>query len=159
MVNRLDDKGDKMIEVDLVVEDAIAAYDLYEEVFNTVKVNGTNYKKGDGLNEVIFLLEGVQFHLLDASSGFGFLTPVQGETRPIWINLILDDAKSVYQRAIQKGFNVIFPLTDMPEFGLFNGVIEDPFGHRWVLEELYREISFEERTSLLAKKFDQVKGE
>ena len=51
------------IEIDLVIEDSVRAFGLYETVFGAEKVEVTAYRRG--LNEAIFTLHGTRFHLLD----------------------------------------------------------------------------------------------
>jgi len=36
----------------------------------------------------------------------------------------------------------------MPDYGLSNAIFADPFGYQWMLHQIQREVSFEERIRL-----------
>ncbi|MGV8082853.1 MAG: hypothetical protein AB2L09_04350 [Coriobacteriia bacterium] len=43
-------------------------------------------------------------------------------------------------------------LNEMPEMGASNAVLSDPFGYVWMLHQLHRVVSFEERTKIWDEK-------
>lgn len=132
------------VEIDMVVADSIKALKLYERIFGVERLEATAYERG--LNEAVFKLYGTQFHLLDENHQYGLLAPLEGERQPMWLNLLVPDIQDVFSKAVGFGCLVIQPINEMPEMGLSNAIISDPFGYMWVLHQVHREVSFEERT-------------
>lgn len=62
---------------------------------------------------------------------------------PVTIHLYVEDADTVFDRAVAAGASVKMPPTDM-FWGDRYAVIEDPFGHRWSIATHIRDLSPEE---------------
>lgn len=140
------------VEIDMVVFDSVKALELYELVFGAERVEVTAYERG--LNEAVFTLFGTRFHLLDENHEYQLFAPKKGEGKPIWLNLMVDDLKKTFEKAAAAGFLVIQDIVEMPEMGVSNAMVADPFGHLWMLHQIHREVSFEERI----KHMDEVLG-
>lgn len=138
------------VEFDMVLEDCLAAFGLYREVFGAESVEATNLPKGQ--NEVVFTLHGVRFHMLDQNEEFQLRAPAKGMVLPCWMNVLVEDIRAVYDKAVGCGFTVISPLTDMMDFGVSTVSLLDPFGYQWMLTQIHEFKSFEERVELLTKK-------
>jgi hypothetical protein len=63
----------------------------------------------------------------------------------MWLNVLVPDIKATFEKAIESGFNEIQPVTELSEMGVSNAVCIDPFGYIWMLHQVHREVSFEER--------------
>ena len=50
------------------------------------------------------------------------------------------------------GCSEIQPVTEMADYGLSNAMFMDPFGYIWMLHQIHREVSFEERVKLWEEK-------
>ncbi|MEN6324559.1 MAG: VOC family protein [Syntrophomonas sp.] len=138
------------VEIDMVVCDSVKALELYERVFGAERVEATAYE--NGLNEAVFTIFGTRFHLLDENAEYQLFAPKDGERKPMWLNVLVPDIKATFEKAIESGFNEIQPITEIPEMGVSNAVCTDPFGYVWMLHQIHREVSFEERTKILEGK-------
>jgi uncharacterized glyoxalase superfamily protein PhnB len=138
------------VEIDMVVSDSVKAFELYKRVFGAERVEVTAYEKG--LNEAIFTIYGTRFHLLDENPEYQLFAPKEGERKPMWMNVLVLDIKATFEKAVESGFNEIQPVTEIPEMGVSNAVCSDPFGYVWMLHQIHREVSFEERTKMWDEK-------
>ena len=138
------------VEIDMVVSDSVKALELYERVFEVERVEVTAYEKG--LNEAVFLLYGTRFHLLDENPEYGLYAPKEDESKPIWMNVLVPDIKATFEKAIKSGFKEDQPITEIKEMGVSNAMCTDPFGYVWMLTQIHREVSFEERTKIWDEK-------
>jgi len=73
-------------------------------------------------------------------------------TPSLWINILVPDIAVTYKRAMEAGCTEIQPLSELPDFGVINALFTDPFGYIWMLHQIVREVSFEERTRILEEK-------
>lgn len=131
------------VEFDFVVSDSLAALKLYESIFEVERVEVTDMPKG--LNEVVFNLYGTRFHMLDQNPEYQLEAPQPGARLPFWFNVMVPDIKKHHDAALKAGCTEIQPVTEMQEFGVSNSAFADPFGYQWMLHQMHREVSFEER--------------
>lgn len=141
------------VEIDFVVKDSLKALELYENVFEVQRVEVTGYETGK--NEAMFTMYGTRFHLLDENPDFMLIAPKEGDPKPMWVNIVVPDIKETYGKAITAGCSEIQPVTEMEVFGISNAMFSDPFGYIWMLHQIYREVSFEERCRIME---EQMKG-
>jgi PhnB protein len=134
------------VEIDFVVEDCLQACALYQKIFDIEPIEGTDFPTGE--NEVVFTLYGTRFHLLDENPEFQLIAPKPGDPKPIWFNITVQDIASTYDKAISEGCIEIQPVTEIPDFGVSNAIFSDPFGYLWMLHQVHKEVSFEERKKL-----------
>jgi PhnB protein len=81
--------------------------------------------------------------LADEFPDFGVLSPLSiGGTATV-LHLYSEDVEALWQRALDAGAEVRQPLGDA-FWGESYGQITDPFGHRWGLAQLVREVPREE---------------
>lgn len=59
------------------------------------------------------------------------------------LNLYVEDADTVFQRAVDAGATVIMPVTNA-FWGDRCGMVVDPFGHRWAIATHQEDVSSEE---------------
>lgn len=138
------------VEIDMVVIDSVKAFELYEQVFGAQRIEVTAYERGR--NEAVFTIFGTRFHLLDENAQYQLLAPKEGERKPMWLNVLVPDIKATFAKAIESGFTAIQPVTEMPAMGASNALCIDPFGYVWMLHQIHREVSFEERKKILEEK-------
>ncbi|NJP38564.1 VOC family protein [Alkalicoccus luteus] len=135
------------IEIDLIVHDSLDALRLYETIFDIKRLTVTDLQQGQ--NEVIFSIYGTEIHLLDENEAYGMKAPSGEEPLPIWINVTVPDIHKAYNNAIAGGCRDMQPVTTMEKYGISNAVFMDPFGYQWMLHEVHRELSEEERDAML----------
>jgi PhnB protein len=59
------------------------------------------------------------------------------------VHLFLADAEDVFARATSAGASVVEPLTRQ-YWGDLTGMLEDPYGHRWIIAQRLEDLSEEE---------------
>lgn len=101
-----------------------------------------------GLNEAVFTLYGTRIHLLDENAEYGLKAPEAGAAAPMWLNVMVEDIGNTFKKALEHGCREIQHVTLMEEMGVSNAIVLDPFGYSWLLHQMHREVSFEEREAL-----------
>lgn len=134
------------VEIDMVVLDSLQALELYEKIFDLEPIEVTAFSRGE--NEVVFSLYGVRFHMLDENPQFEMIAPKPGDPKPIWFNIMVPDIEETYTKAIDQGCTEVQGVTEMKDYGVSNAIFSDPFGYLWMLHQIHKEVSFEERTKL-----------
>ena len=134
------------VEIDFVVSDSRQALPFYEKVFGVEKVEATSFDQG--MNEAVFMLYGARFHMLDANPQYGLVAPDPKQPSPIWINIMVEDIKATFLKALESGCTAGQPVNHIANMGVSNAVILDPFGHQWLLHQMHRVVSFEEREQM-----------
>lgn len=142
------------IELDMVVPDSLLALKLYEKIFDLERVEVTDFDKGQ--NEVIFTLYGLNIHMLDESPDIGLNAPSDNSLFPIWLNVTVPDIEETFTKAMDQGCTDIQPVQEVDDFGVSNAIFVDPYGYQWMLHQVHREVSFEERNEIWEEK---LKGE
>ncbi len=132
------------IEIDFIVKDSLAALRQYEAIFDIERVEVTDL--ATGLNEVIFMLHGTRFHMLDQNEEYGLFAPAVPQS--IWFNVIVPDIAEVHAKALAQHCTEIQPVTELKDFGVSNSMFVDSFGYQWMLHQIHRELSFEERMAI-----------
>ncbi|WP_371381225.1 VOC family protein [Sporomusa aerivorans] len=141
------------VEIDMVITDSLKALELYKKVFDVQSIEVTNFPKGE--NEVVFTLYGVRFHMLDENPQFGLKAPNPDEPQSMWFNIIVPDIKETFSKAVSAGCAELQPVTELPDYGVTNAMFIDSFGYQWMLHQVHKEVSFEERTRLWEEKRDK----
>jgi uncharacterized glyoxalase superfamily protein PhnB len=134
------------VEIDFCVYDVLKAFEVYEKVFGAEAVEKTAFDRG--MNECVFTIFGSRFHMLDESPENGLNAPKAGDSSSIWFNIMVEAIQPVYDKALELGFTVIMPLQNMPDHGVQNAMVQDPFGMVWMLHQIDRIVSFEDRVKL-----------
>ncbi len=140
------------VEIDMIVSDSLKALELYEKIFEIERIEVTDFPKGE--NEVIFSLYGVRFHMLDENPQSGMIAPAPGDPKPIWFNILVPDIAATYTNAINEGCTQVQPVTDLPDYGVSNAMFSDAFGYLWMLHQVHKVVSFEDRKKLWEEKKD-----
>ena len=138
------------VEIDMVVTDSLKALELYEKIFEVKRIEVTNYPKGT--NEAVFTIYDTRFHMLDENPEYQLIAPKPGQPQSVWYNVLVPDIQAVYDKAMAAGCAEIQPVTEMPEMGAANAMFADAFGYVWMLHQIYREVSFEERCKAMEEK-------
>jgi len=134
------------VEIDFVVHDCLKALPLYESIFEIERVEVTSFEAGK--NEAVFNMYGTRFHMLDEVQEMGLLAPKQDMPLSMWVNVMVPDIKVVYENAIKAGCKEVQPVTEMEVFGVSNAIFCDPIGYIWMLHQIHRVVSFEERCQI-----------
>jgi uncharacterized glyoxalase superfamily protein PhnB len=137
------------VEIDFVVQDCLKALALYESIFEVQRVEVTEGKVGS--NEAVFTIYGVRFHMLDENPDYQMTAPKPGDPKPMWLNILVPDIAATYAAAMAAGCSEVQPVTELEAFGVSNAMFTDPFGYVWMLHQLHRIVSFEDRVKAIAE--------
>jgi PhnB protein len=91
-------------------------------------------------------------HLADEFPELGVLAPPSIGGTAVVLSLDMADAEAVFARAIAAGAEVRQPLQDA-FWGDRHGQLEDPFGHRWNIDQHLRDVPHEEVVAAAARAF------
>ncbi|MFC2946954.1 VOC family protein [Virgibacillus sediminis] len=138
------------VEIDMVVEDSLKALELYENIFDIKRVEVSDFPRGE--NEAVFTLFDVRFHLLDENPEFHLIAPKPDDPKTSWVNITVPDIEKTYARAMDSGCTEIQPVTEIPDHGVSNAIFMDSFGYVWMLHQVHKEVSHEERLKLWEEK-------
>lgn len=141
------------VEIDFVVKDCLESLALYEKIFEVEPIEVTSFPKGQ--NEAVFSIYGTRFHILDENPEFQLIAPKPGDSTSLWFNVLVPDIQKVHEAAMNAGCTQIQEITDMMDFGVSNSVFTDPFGYMWMLHQIHRVVSFEERIQMFEEKFHE----
>lgn len=141
------------VELDMVVTDSLKALELYGSIFDIELVEASKLPRGE--NEVVFTLYGVRFHLLDENPQFHLIAPTPEHPKTSWVNVTVLNIEETYTKAMELGCTEIQPVTVMADYGVSNAIFTDPFGYVWMLHQVYKQVSHEERIKL----WEEKKGE
>lgn len=97
------------------------------------------------MNEAVFTIYGVRFHLPNENPEYFLFAPKEDTQKSMWINVLVPDIQACFEKAKAQGCTVIQPVTEMKEMGVSNAVFSDKFGYIWMIHQIHRVVSFEER--------------
>ena len=126
----------------LIVDGASAAIDFYREVLGATerkrmpapddKVGHAELQIGESL-----------VMLADEAPGMDSLGPKSVGGTPVMLHVYVEDADSVFERAVQAGAKALRQVEDR-FYGDRSGEFEDPFGHQWSVATHVEDVSPEE---------------
>lgn len=113
----------------LIIDGASAAIEFYGSVLGATermrmptpddKVGHAELQIGDSV-----------IMLADEAPGMGARGPRAVGGTPVTLHVYVEDADSVFDRAVEAGAKALSPVEDR-FYGDRSGQFEDPFGHRW----------------------------
>jgi PhnB protein len=132
----------------LIVDGASAAIDFYSSVLGAterMRMAGPDGKIGHaelGIGDSVIMLA-------DEHLDMGVRGPRTIGDTPVTLHVYVEDADSVFERAIQAGAKALRPVEDK-FYGDRSGQFEDPFGHRWDVATHVEDVSPEEMSKRAA---------
>ncbi|MEM6789466.1 MAG: VOC family protein [Myxococcota bacterium] len=123
----------------LQVKKSDEAIAWYARVFDAKEVR-TRLVAPDGtcMNAEIDIA-GTRLMLADEMPSIGSSSPATLAGTSVVLDLHVDDADLVFQRALDAGATEVFPLAEQ-FYGDRAGRIRDPFGHHWIIATRIREV-------------------
>ncbi|MCO6391067.1 VOC family protein [Aliihoeflea aestuarii] len=109
-------------------KDANAAIEFYKRAFGAEE-SGERMLMDDGkrVMHCELKINGGTLMIADAMPEYGYPWV---EPQGVTLNIITDDARSVWDRAVAAGCEVTMPL-EVAFWGDLYGNLKDPFGHTW----------------------------
>ena len=142
------------VEFCMIVRSSIAALELYEKIFDVERVEVSDF--GAGFSEAVFNIYGTRFHLLDENPEHMLIAPKEGDPRSTWTNVTVPEIAITFEKALEAGCQQISPINDMPQMGVKNAIFADEFGYMWMLHQVDRVVSHEERMEIFRKSQENV---
>jgi PhnB protein len=123
----------------LIVHDAPAAIDFYKRVFGAVEV--VRMQQPDGkVGHAEIRVGDSHIMLADEHPEIAAYSPRHYGGTPVTLMLYFPDADATFAQAVAAGASELRPMADQ-FYGDRSGVVQDPFGHKWVLATHVRDVS------------------
>jgi PhnB protein len=107
---------------------------FYVKAFGATE-NFCLYNDDGSIHVAELSIDGAIFHLHEVTQP-SFFSPDKYNGTTCIIGLFVPDVQAVMNNAINAGAKQVSPTTDY-EYGYRQGEVEDPFGHRWLIEKKY----------------------
>ncbi len=127
----------------LTIRGASDAIEFYKKAFNAKEVYRFPGSDGKSIIHAEIRIGDSAIMLCDEMPEMGCLSPKSTGGPSGAIYLYVDDADSVFTKAVSVGAQSIMPLMD-GFWGDRIGMLVDPFGHRWTVATRKKEMSLEE---------------
>jgi len=118
----------------LLINNGIKDISFYAKAFGATE-NLCLYNDDGSVHVAELSIDGAIFHLHEVTKPY-FFSPGKNNGTSCLIGLFVPDVQAVMDSAVKAGAKQISPSTDY-EYGYRQGEIEDPFGHRWLIEKKY----------------------
>ena len=139
------------LAVHLVVQGADRAAVFYREAFGAEELERIPTPDGR-LMSVQLRIGDSLVHLADEFPEMGVLAPPTIGGTAVVLALRVADAEAVFAQAIAAGAEVRQPVQDT-FWGDRHGQVEDPFGHRWNVDQHLRDVPHDEVVAAAAAAF------
>ena len=144
----------------LVVRDANAAIDFYRRAFGATEVSRMAGPDGKIMHAEIRIGDSL-IMLGEENEQWGTRSPLLTNGNPGSLHIYVDDANTSFDRALEAGATVKYPLEDA-FWGDRYGKVADPFGHEWGIATRVKNLSPEEMEKAgkewMAKAAQQMAG-
>ena len=117
----------------LFINNGVKDISFYANVFGATE-NFCLRNDDDSIHVAELSIDGVIFHLHEVTANRYFFTPQKYNGTTTLVGLFVPDVDAVMSRAIKAGAIEISAAKDY-EYNYRQGEIEDPFGHRWLIEK------------------------
>jgi PhnB protein len=131
---------------------APAAIDFYKAAFDAKELYRLVQPTGE-IGHAELEVFGGHLYISDAFPGFGCDVPNPAGPHSVSLHLIVDDTDARTERAKALGAKIVREPRD-EFYGHRSAVIVDPFGHRWMLNQVLVEMSEED----VRRKFVEAYG-
>jgi uncharacterized glyoxalase superfamily protein PhnB len=135
----------------IVVQGAARAAAFYRDAFGAKEIERIPVPDGR-LMSVQLRIGDSLIHLADEFQEMGVLAPPSLGGTAVVLALDVADAEAVFAQAVAAGAEVRQPLQDM-FWGDRHGQLDDPFGHRWNVDQHLRDVPHDEVVAAAARAF------
>jgi PhnB protein len=123
----------------LIADNAAAAIDFYKNAFGAVEVFRMQ-EPGGKVGHAEIRIGDSHIMLADEYPDIGALSPKHYGGTPVSMLVYVEDVDATFAQAVASGATVLRPVKDQ-FYGDRSGVVQDPFGHKWVLATHIRDVS------------------
>ncbi|HEX8088817.1 MAG TPA: VOC family protein [Blastocatellia bacterium] len=136
-------EGFHTITPGLVVDGAGKAVEFYKEAFGAEVIGLHTTPDGSRVAHSEIKIGDSRIFVNDEFPEMGARGPKSIGGSPISLNLYVEDADAVFERAVAAGATVVMPMADQ-FWGDRWGMVSDPFGHVWSVASHIADVSQEE---------------
>jgi PhnB protein len=136
-------EGFHTITPGLTVKGAQEAIEFYKEAFGAEVVSLKTSPDGSKVVHSEIKIGDSRIFVNDEFPDMGARGPQSLGGSPVSLNLYVEDADAVFERAVAAGATVMMPLADQ-FWGDRWGMVTDPFGHTWSVASHVADLSQEE---------------
>ncbi|MBF9035340.1 VOC family protein [Rhodobacterales bacterium HKCCE2091] len=124
----------------IICKDAARAVDFYKAAFGAVE-DFRMTDPGDGrIGHVELTIGGARLMMADEYPEAGVISPDTLGGTPVTLHLSVEAVDEIAARAADAGATTLRPPQDQ-SFGERNALVQDPFGHRWMLSQSIEDVS------------------
>jgi PhnB protein len=135
----------------IVVQGAERAVTFYREAFGAEEVSRVPTPDGRLMSVELRIGDGL-LHIADEFPEMGVLAPPSIGGTAVVLALDVADADAVFAKAVTAGAEVLQAPQDM-FWGDRHGRLDDPFGHRWSINQHLRDVPHDEIVAAAAQLF------
>jgi PhnB protein len=135
----------------ICVRGAERAAAFYRDAFGAEEISRVPTPDGRLMSVRLRIGDG-NLHLADEFPELGVLAPPSIGGTAVVLSMEVVDAEAVFAQAIAAGAEVRQPLQDA-FWGDRHGQLEDPFGHRWNIDQHLRDVPHDEIVAAAARAF------
>ncbi len=139
------------ITAHIVVQGADRAAAFYRDAFGAEEIERIPTPDGRLMSVQLRITNSV-LHVADEFPEMGVLAPPSVGGTAVVLALDVADAAAVFAQAVAAGAVVRQPLQDM-FWGDRHGQLDDPFGHRWNVDQHLRDVPHDEVVAAAARAF------
>src|SRR5579863_510814 len=126
----------------LTVRDAVRAIEFYKQAFGATERGIAKGPDGKVMHAELKIGDSI-IMLSDEWPEFGALSPLSTGGAGMGLHIYIDGVDAAFDRAVKAGAKVEMPVTDQ-FWGDRYGKLKDPFGHKWSIATLTKELSMGE---------------
>ena len=139
------------ITAHIVVQGADRAAAFYRDAFGAEEIERIPTPDGRLMSVQLRITKSI-LHVADEFPEMGVLAPPSLGGTAVVLALDVADAEAVFAQAVAAGAVVRQPLQDM-FWGDRHGQLDDPFGHRWNVDQHLRDVPHDEVVAAAARAF------
>ena len=128
-INSIPDRYRRSVIPHIMIDGASAAIEFYKQAFGATEVFRISQPDGQIVHAEILIGESV---IMVGDGGGVFGNPHSLGGSAVGLHVYVEDVDARFAQAVSAGAKAIEPVQDM-FYGDRMGMLEDPFGHIWVL--------------------------
>lgn len=109
------------------------AMEFYQKAFDAKELR--RFSNEDGSVHVAEMeIDGALFHIHEEVLRHNQISPETARVTTTLIGLFTPDPDKLFQQAVALGARIVDPIQDF-DYGYRQGVVQDPFGHQWLIQK------------------------
>ncbi len=140
----------------LAVHGAAEAIEFYKKALGAREVARSAGPDGKSIMHAEIRIGDSAVFLADVFQGMGPQSPKTLGNTSVVLNLYVEDADAVFDRAVKAGAQIVMPIANM-FWGDRYGQVADPFGHVWAIATRTEDLTREEMNRRGAEFFARMR--